>query len=200
MNLLSKTTLRKLVLEKRDAVAVDTRKKWDEEVLKRIINNESYINSSSIFTFVSFGSEVNTHQIINLALNDNKIIYVPKIKSKEKGIEIFRINSLSDLKPGYFGILEPSENCSAADSRDIDLILMPGVAFDRQGGRLGYGAGFYDRFLTKMNKKITKIALAYQLQVVDSVPTESSDVRIDGIITNEEFMTTNWKYVQKANM
>lgn len=200
MNLLSKTTLRKLVLEKRDAVAVDTRKKWDEEVIKRIIHSEFYINSSSIFTFVSFGSEVNTHQIINLALNDNKIIYVPKIKSKEKGIEIFRINSLSDLKPGYFGILEPSENCSAADSSDIDLILMPGVAFDRQGGRLGYGAGFYDRFLTKMNKKITKIALAYQLQVVDSVPMESSDVRIDGIITNEEFMTTNWKYVQKANM
>ncbi|KZL92780.1 5-formyltetrahydrofolate cyclo-ligase [Clostridium magnum] len=191
MDLLSKTTFRKLVLEKRDAVAMDTRKKWDEEVFKRIIHNEFYINSNIIFTFVSFGSEVNTHQIINLALNDNKIIYVPKIKSKEKGIEIFRINSLSDLRPGYFDILEPSENCSAADSRDIDLILMPGVAFDRQGGRLGYGAGFYDRFLTKMSKKVSKIALAYQLQVVNSVPMESSDVRIDGIITNEELITIN---------
>lgn len=188
MDLLSKTTLRKLVLEKRDAVDINTRKKWDEEVFKRIINNESYINSNIIFTFVSFGSEVNTHQIISLALNDNKIIYVPKIKSKEKGIEIFRINSLSDLKTGYLGILEPSQNCSAADSSDIDLILMPGVAFDRQGGRLGYGAGFYDRFLTKMSKRVEKIALAYQFQVVDSVPMENSDVRIDGIITNDSFI------------
>lgn len=188
MDLLSKRTLRKLILEKRDAVAMSTRKKWDEEVFKRIIHNEFYINSNIIFTFVSFGSEVNTHQIINLALNDNKIIYVPKIKSKEKGIEIFRINSLSDLKTGYFGILEPSENCSAANSSNIDLILMPGVAFDRQGGRLGYGAGFYDGFLTKMSKNVAKVALAYQLQVVDTVPMESSDIRIDGIITNDSFI------------
>lgn len=68
---------------------------------------------------------------------------------------------------------------------------MPGVAFYRQGGRLGYGAGFYDRFLTKMSKGVEKIALAYQLQVVDSVPMESSDVRIDVIITNDSFILTS---------
>ncbi|WP_082831902.1 5-formyltetrahydrofolate cyclo-ligase [Clostridium magnum] len=68
------------------------------------------------------------------------------------------------------------------------LYSCPALAFDRQGGRLGYGAGFYDRFLTKMSKRVEKIALAYQLQVVDSVPMESSDVRIDGIITNDSFI------------
>ena len=140
------------------------------------------------FTFVSFGGEVNTHQIINRAISDGKIICVPKIQSKITGIEIFKINSLAELKSGYYGILEPLEKCPKVDSKNIDLIIMPGVAFDRQGGRIGYGAGFYDRFLSEMNRKVNKIALAYNLQVLDEVPVTELDVLIDGIITEEEII------------
>jgi 5-formyltetrahydrofolate cyclo-ligase len=188
MALYTKEYLRKSIIQKRDAVDTKTRNEWDKGIFKRFINSEFYKNSHVLFIFVSFGSEVHTHEIINCALNDCKTVYVPKITSKQIGMEIYRISSMSDLKPGYFGILEPLESCPTGDIKDIELIIMPGVAFDRQGGRVGYGAAFYDRFLFKMNRKIDKIALAYQLQVVDRVPMDESDVRIDGIITNEELI------------
>ncbi|ETJ29112.1 5-formyltetrahydrofolate cyclo-ligase, partial [human gut metagenome] len=87
-----------------DSITIDIKKEWDECILKKLIDSKSYKDSLVLFTFVSFGSEVDTHKIISYALNDGKIVYVPKIKSKDKGIEIFRINTLSDLKPGYFNI------------------------------------------------------------------------------------------------
>ena len=82
--------------------------------------------------------------------------------------------------------LEPLEKCPKIDSKNIDLIIMPGVAFDRHGGRIGYGAGFYDRFLNKMNRKVDKIAIDYNFQVLDEVPMNELDEPIDGIITEEE--------------
>jgi 5-formyltetrahydrofolate cyclo-ligase len=185
----NKVYIRKSVIEKRDSITIDIKKEWDERILKKLIDNKSYKDSLVLFTFVSFGSEVDTHKIISCALNDGKIVYAPKIKSKDKGIEIFRINTLSDLKPGYFNILEPLENCPVGNIKDIDLILMPGIAFDRNGGRIGYGARFYDRFLTNINSDVTKLALAYQFQVLDEVPITEFDVKIDGIISNKELIT-----------
>lgn len=180
-----KNVIRKKMIEYRDSLDNDIRKKWDANIFNNLINSCFYKEADSIFTFVSFKSEVNTHKIIEHALKQRKTIYVPKIESKEKGMEIFKITKFEDLKKGYFGILEPTEGCTNGKSSDIDLILMPGVAFDRHGGRIGYGAGFYDRFLSSMKKKVDKIALAYKFQVLDEVPMEDKDVRIDGIITEE---------------
>jgi len=185
----NKVYIRKSVIEKRDSITIDIKKEWDERILKKLIDNKSYKDSLVLFTFVSFGSEVDTQKIISYALNDGKIVYVPKIKSKDKGIEIFTINTLSNLKPGYFNILEPLENCPVGNIKDIDLILMPGIAFDRNGGRIGYGAEFYDRFLTSINSDVPKLALAYQFQILDEVPITEFDVKIDGIISNKELIT-----------
>jgi 5-formyltetrahydrofolate cyclo-ligase len=185
MDLQNKKDIRNFILEKREKVDPDIRKEWDKIIFSNLINSDFYKNASVIFAFVSFKSEVETHQIIKQALKDSKIIYVPKIRSREKGMEIFKIDSLDELKTGYFGILEPQESCPAAGSSTIDLILMPGVAFDRQGGRLGYGRGYYDSFLRKMNKRVDKIALAYDFQILDKVPMDEFDVKIDGFITNE---------------
>lgn len=185
----NKVYIRKSVIEKRDSITIDIKKEWDERILKKLIDSKSYKDSLVLFTFVSFGSEVDTHKIISYALNDGKIVYVPKIKSKDKGIEIFRINTLSDLKPGYFNILEPLENCPVGNIKDIDLILIPGIAFDRNGGRIGYGAGFYDRFLTNINSAVPKLALAYQFQILDEVPMTELDVKVGGIISNKELIT-----------
>lgn len=185
----NKVYIRKSVIEKRDSITIDIKKEWDECILKKLIDSKSYKDSLVLFTFVSFGSEVDTHKIISYALNDGKIVYVPKIKSKDKGIEIFRINTLSDLKPGYFNILEPLENCPVGNIKDIDLILIPGIAFDRNGGRIGYGAGFYDRFLTNINSAVPKLALAYQFQILGEVPMTELDVKVGGIISNKELIT-----------
>lgn len=186
MDLQTKKEIRKYIIEKREVIEYSIRKEWDRIIFNKLVNNELYKNAKVIFTFVSYKSEVGTHQIIKHAIMDKKIICVPKIRSKEKGIEIFRINSMSELSVGYYGILEPLDNCPAVSSEDLDLILMPGAAFDRQGGRVGYGMGYYDRFLTNMKDCVDKIALAYDFQVLDRVPMEERDVRINGIITNEE--------------
>jgi len=185
----NKVYIRKSIIEKRDSIITDIKNEWDQSILEELIDSKFYKYSLVLFIFVSFGSEVDTHKIISCALNDGKIVYVPKIKSKDKGIEIFRINTLSDLKLGYFNILEPLENCPVGNIKDIDLILIPGIAFDRNGGRIGYGAGFYDRFLTNINSAVPKLALAYQFKVLDEVPITEFDVRIDGIISNKELIT-----------
>ncbi|MBC8062338.1 MAG: 5-formyltetrahydrofolate cyclo-ligase [Clostridiaceae bacterium] len=188
MDLRDKNNIRSFILEQREKVNNDIRKQWDEGIMIQLLESEFYKKSRVIFVFVSFKSEVNTHKIIEHALKHSKIIYVPKIKSKENVMEIFQINSLKDLKTGYFNILEPEESCLAADSNNIDLILMPGVAFDRLGGRVGYGRGFYDEFLRKMDKSVDKIALAYDFQILDKVPMDEFDVKIDGIVTNREII------------
>lgn len=188
MDLQTKKEIRKFIIEKRETIDYGTRIEWDSNIFNKLINSEFYKNARVIFAFVSFKSEVDTHQIINRAIMDKKIICVPKIKSRDKEIEIYKINSLSDLSKGYYGILEPSDNCPTIDSNNIDLILMPGSAFDRKGGRVGYGMGYYDRFLVKMDRDVDKIALAYDFQVLDKVPMEERDIRINGIITNKEFI------------
>ncbi|MDP4089106.1 MAG: 5-formyltetrahydrofolate cyclo-ligase [Bacillota bacterium] len=189
MNPEAKKELRQFIVRKRDEVAPALRQEWDNIIFDRLIDSEYYKRAEMIFTFVSFKSEVDTHRIIKRALEDKKIVCIPKIKSKEKGIELYRINGMDELKPGYFGILEPVESCPAVEAAAFDLILMPGVAFDRKGGRLGYGRGYYDRFLSKLDSESDKIALAYHFQLLDSVPVDIWDVLVDGIITEEEFIS-----------
>jgi 5-formyltetrahydrofolate cyclo-ligase len=191
MNIGEKDSIRKQIIEHRDSIDINTKNQWDANIFNSLIKSEWYKKANTIFAFVSFKSETDTHKIIKYAIQDKKTICVPRIKSKQKGIEIFKIDSFYQLEKGYFGILEPIESCLAVDSKDIDLILMPGVAFDRQGGRLGYGAGFYDRFLSNMNNNVDKIAVAYHFQVLDNIPMDEHDVRINGIVTEEEIIRIN---------
>ncbi|MBL4937123.1 5-formyltetrahydrofolate cyclo-ligase [Clostridium sp. YIM B02515] len=190
---MEKSEIRKKILEQRESIDSDIRSKWDESIFKRLITSELYKRANTIFTFVSFKSEVDTHMIINDAISNHKTICVPKINSKQEGIKLYKIDSFNQLKKGYFGILEPIESCQQVDKNSLDLILMPGVAFDRYGGRVGYGAAFYDRFISNMNKHVDKIALAYHFQVLDSVPMNEHDIRIDGIITEKENISTAFK-------
>ncbi len=178
-----KTLIRKFLLERRGQINQDQKDSMDEKIFKNFTKSLFYKNAETIFIFVSFGSEVDTKRIIEKALEDGKIICVPKIKSKKIGMEIFKINSLDDLKEGYFGILEPVDESEKMSGEDLDLIIVPGVGFDRNGYRLGYGGGFYDRFFQDLTKKIPKIALGYDIQVVDELIVEEHDEKIDGLIT-----------------
>lgn len=188
MDLKNKKDIRRVILEQRDKLESDIKAELDKKIFSELIKSEAYKNASVIFVFVSFKSEVDTHEIIKQALKDSKTICVPRINTKEREMETFKINSLEELKEGYYGILEPGEDCPAVNGNNIDLVLMPGAVFDRQGGRIGYGGGFYDRFLSRMNKKVDKIALAYDFQILDRVPMDEFDVRVDGIVTNEGYI------------
>lgn len=131
--------------------------------------------------FVSFGSEVHTHDMIKEALK-SKTVIVPKVVHHE--IEPSVIIDFDNLVPsGKFKIPEPIEAMKIA-YKNIDLILVPGIAFDKEGHRIGYGFGYYDRFLRRVPKAI-KIGLAFDLQIVDKIPREMHDVPVDLIVTEE---------------
>ena len=131
--------------------------------------------------FVSFNNEVDTHEMIRSALK-NKTVIIPKVIHHE--IEPSIIIDFDNLMPsGRFNVPEPIEIMKMA-YKNIDLVLVPGIAFDREGYRLGYGFGFYDKFLKKVPKAV-KIGLAFDFQIVDQVPREEHDVPVDFIVTEE---------------
>lgn len=181
---MDKKELRKRMLQLRDEQRPSDRALWDDIIFSKFTGGSDYREAKVIFIFVSFRSEVDTHRIIRKALEDGKVVGVPKVASKAEGMKVFRIDRMEDLEAGYFGVLEPKEGCPEIPSGDIDLIVMPGAAFDREGGRMGYGQGFYDRYIAEAGREIRKVALAYRMQVMDKVPMDENDMRVDDIITN----------------
>lgn len=178
-----KDEIRNNIYYKRRLLSKNMKKTLDEKIFHKVIQSDAYIKSETIFIYVSFDGEVDTHEIIKYALRHGKKICVPKILSKEEGMSAVIISSFEELKLSKYKILEPENFNKKVDETVIDLVLMPGVAFDEHGGRIGYGGAFYDRFLRKTRENTLKIALAYDFQILDQVPMEEHDAKIHGIIT-----------------
>lgn len=161
-----------------------------QKIQELLLEQEKYKNSDELFCYVSYNKEVSTMKIINTALEDNKKIAVPKVI--EKGMmEFYYINSMNQLREGTYGILEPGPECIKAIPyyKSSILFIVPGLAFDREGRRLGYGGGFYDRYLNKHSNYIKNIiAMAFQFQIIEKIPAEEYDFKINEIITNTEII------------
>ncbi|MBW6410463.1 5-formyltetrahydrofolate cyclo-ligase [Clostridium weizhouense] len=181
-----KRELRKRILKIRDKISLDNKIKFDKIIYNKFLQSKFYLQSKNIFIYVSYNSEIDTKNIIKKALEDKKNIYVPRTNYKTKVMEAVKILSLENLIEDKYGILEPTEDESAENPNKFDLIIMPGVAFDKYGGRMGYGAGYYDRYLEKISKPLNKVALAYNFQVINKVPTDIHDIPIEYIITERE--------------
>ena len=178
---MSKKSLRKIMREKRKLMDKSEKNILDKNLREKLFETEEYKNSKVIFVYVSTEEEINTTEIIKRAFVDGKVVTVPKVM-KNGEMRALKINSLDELKVGYFNILEPSE--SAEDLSDIvDLVIVPGLAFDKENKRLGYGGGFYDRFFEKY-KECFKISLCYDYQFVETVYPEKYDISVDRIISN----------------
>jgi 5-formyltetrahydrofolate cyclo-ligase len=179
-----KNQLKEAILEKRNSLVKKEIIEKSKKVENILFNLEKYKNSKVIMFFVSFNSEVHTHDMINQAFK-NKIVVVPKVVHKE--IEPSVIIDFDNLiSSNNLGILEPIEEMKIA-YKNIDLILVPGIVFDKEGHRIGYGLGYYDKFLRKVPKAI-KIGLAFDFQVVDKLPREMHDVPVDFIVTEERII------------
>lgn len=179
-----KEGLRREVLGRRSSISAEEIREKSDRILEQLISMEEFQEAEEIFTFVSFGTEVNTHSLIHLSIELGKRVFVPRVMEKGR-IEFFQFESFEKLVPSKFGILEPMNDLigEIAGKRN-QLMVMPGVAFDRDGHRLGYGGGFYDRYLSRNSHcQIPKFALCYDLQLVASVPVEEFDQVVDRIIT-----------------
>ncbi len=184
-----KKTVRKQILSLRDSLSENERKRGDVLVTEKILGHQWYYGAEYLLLFASYGSEIDTFLILEDSLIKGKKVYFPKIVGKE--MHFYRINSPQDLKEGFKGILEPSGNteCFIPEFRDPKLsdienktlMIMPGVAFDRNRRRIGYGGGFYDRYLSD-KPWIHTIAIGYKCQMLEEIPTDETDIRPGQII------------------
>lgn len=188
-----KKALRKEILTRRKNIDAAEKEEMDKKILNRFFESKYYKEAKNIFIYISYDSEINTREIINKAFKDGKKIYVPRTEFETRLMDAVEITSFDNLIKSSYGILEPSMEVLQVNPNKLDLIVVPGVAFDRNGGRMGYGAGFYDRYFKKINKdnikRIVKLALAYDFQVLEKVPMSVQDVPVDFIITEKEFIS-----------
>ncbi|MBQ2099730.1 MAG: 5-formyltetrahydrofolate cyclo-ligase [Lachnospiraceae bacterium] len=181
-----KKTLRKELLARRDALTGAEQERAKVLITERIIGHQWFYLSNVILGFVSYGSEICTLEILEEALKKGKKVYVPKIErdgqSDEGTMEFYSIRNLEELKEGYKGILEPDGSSEKyvydADEAKETLILVPGVGFDPYRNRMGYGKGFYDRFLAdKEELQIRSIGIGHVCQRVDEIPMDENDIK-----------------------
>ena len=177
---IQKSALRKHLLEKRDATSAELRDIVSEKIHENLKKISSYTNSQNIACYFPIGSEVDTHDIMLNILEQGKNLLLPKIVNDN--IEFYIVPNLETLEKGSFEIMEPKSSCDKAEK--IDCVLIPTVGASKLGVRLGYGKGYYDRFLSSTDA--VKISLTYSKQIVKSIPSNSHDVKMDWIVTEDE--------------
>lgn len=184
-----KSRIRRDVLRKRDGIAASERERRDILIGERIFSLPEFREARVVFYFASFRSEVSTLSQIKEALRMGKKIVLPRVDPRLKVLKLYEIKDVGELSPGCMGIPEPAvpeERRREID--DVDLVIMPGAAFDVRGNRIGYGGGYYDKLLSGMKKDAPLIAVAYEEQVVDRVPVEPHDIRVDMIVTDRRLI------------
>ena len=185
---MEKKLVRKEILNMRNNMSNEKRILKDKLIYNLFINSDLYKKAKDIFIYVSFGSEVNTHEIIKKAIIDKKNIYVPKIDMKKKEMIAVKIHSITELNVNNYGILEPINVDKDKIANDFDIIVMPGVAFDENGNRIGYGGGYYDKYLEKNIFKAKKVALAYEEQILERIESDFHDIKVDFIINTKKII------------
>ncbi|MER3446916.1 MAG: 5-formyltetrahydrofolate cyclo-ligase [Candidatus Dadabacteria bacterium] len=175
-----KRSIRCDLLSKRLSLSIEEVDKASKEITENLLRLWCFRNARSVALYFAIRNEVKTDDIFRRAKELHKEIYFPCVY--DCLLEFRKVDDLNELEPGSFGIPEPSRNSARASIMGIDLIIIPGLAFDRFGGRLGYGGGYYDRALFKTDKK-RRIGLAYNFQVLDSIPMETGDEKVGLVIT-----------------
>ena len=182
-----KDNLRKSMLSKRKSMEIEDVTAFSDKIIGKIMELPEFIHSQNIMLYLSFNNEVNTYSLVKWCLDNNKTVIAPYCIQCNKEIVPYKITNLeNDLIKSTFGVMEPKQDLlEKVNIEDIDLILVPGVAFDEHCNRIGFGAGYYDRFLCKKPKDTPTIGLAYDYQIIDKIPTDEYDVPLDFIITEK---------------
>ncbi|MBR2189770.1 MAG: 5-formyltetrahydrofolate cyclo-ligase [Eubacterium sp.] len=179
MEHMTKEQYRKLIRERRGQAAPSDLVRDSEIIFRKIRETNAYLLTSSVYCYVDYNNEVQTRTFIAQAISDGKQVAVPRVEGDH--ISFYYIESLRQLVPGKMGILEPKKGTEGARSANA-LVIMPGVAFDTRCNRIGYGAGYYDKFLKAEPTHVT-IAAAFDFQVFDEVPHDDLDIRPQWLFT-----------------
>jgi 5-formyltetrahydrofolate cyclo-ligase len=182
----AKREMRERVRAMRDAMAPDVRALASRACVNALTAMPMYQGADVILTYMSFGSEIDTHALLDRMIADGKTVLAPRIDRESNALALHRVQSPKTMVQGVWGIVQPTPSAEQRPIADVDLAILPGLAFDRKGGRLGYGAGYYDRLLAHASPAMPRIAMAFDCQLVEQVPFAPHDMSVDLLITPTE--------------
>lgn len=185
---MNKDTIRQEYLNKRKEALAHLRYEQKQKIYSHLRQIPEYEKAKTVMAYFSRGSEVPTKNLILELLNGEKEIALPRTNVQDKAITPYLITSLDDLEASSFGIMEPKPSCKICPMEKIGIVLVPGIAFDEKGGRLGYGLGFYDRFLA--SSKLKTAGLCTDAQIAPPLPLEPHDVPMDYIVSELRLIKT----------
>ena len=157
---------------------------------KRLFDFANFLEANIALLYMSHNNEVGTREIIKRCFDYTKIVALPAFDKEKHEIILKKVDNLdTDLMPGPRGVLEPiTGRCKTVPIASIDIAIIPGIAFDEKGGRIGSGDGYYDRLIPRLSITTRKVALAFECQIVQQVPMESHDKHVDIIITEKRII------------
>jgi 5-formyltetrahydrofolate cyclo-ligase len=185
--LLNSHDLRQEKLALRDALSEEIRRTKSNEMVQNLEAVSCYRRAESILYFVNFRSEIITASAIQHGLDRGVLVSLPLTVTKPPSLIIYKITSLrDDLQLGYCDIPEPDpKKCQKIDPAKLDIVIVPGSVFDQRGGRMGYGGGYYDRFLADFAPQATRIGVCFELQMAEKIPLQPHDQLLDFIVTED---------------
>ncbi|MBO8171656.1 MAG: 5-formyltetrahydrofolate cyclo-ligase [Bacillaceae bacterium] len=190
--LADKREIRRKILALRGNLTEDERNQKSDCIVQRLIGWELYQQAKTLAVFISFGDEADLSALIDHAVENEKEVLIPRVVDRKNGqLRFYRFTGWDQLETGAYGIREPDpKQAEAGRIEELDLIITPGVAFDRTGSRLGYGGGYYDRFFASLSRECREMppraGVGFELQIVDQIPVESFDVRLTHLVTEKE--------------
>lgn len=190
----AKAAVRSRMKTQRRTLASEEKVQLDEKILenlKFLLDNESLPAEypiRSVYCYVSYGKEADTRRFLTALWEQQVAVAVPRVEGER--MQFYRVNGMEDLTPGCMGIPEPVEGCPKAED-DRALVITPGLAFSRQGDRIGYGGGYYDRFFAEEPQHL-RVGIAYPFQIMDTLPAENTDRRIQMIVSSDGIFHTRW--------
>ncbi len=179
----TKKEIRKRILARRGELPKEVWESATSDITRKVTEEAAFKEAQTLYCYVDYRGEVGTRKLMQEAWVRGKTVAVPKVEGKT--MQFYQIDNLRELKPGAYGILEPEgvrERLKVPDAAKKEVLIMPGSAFDTDGGRIGYGGGFYDRYM-EMYPFLTAIAVAFDIQIVDHIPVEETDRKPDILIT-----------------
>ena len=180
----AKRAMRARILAARDQLSATASGRASQAICAALAARSDFQDAHVVLLTLPFGSEWDTTPLVGSALGQHKTVALPRANLATRTLDLCAVTDvMSDVAPGYRGIREPLRRCPLIDPATIDWVLVPGLAFDPEGRRLGYGGGFYDRLLPSLAPAAPRIAGAFELQIVDSVPANRHDLPIDAIVT-----------------
>jgi 5-formyltetrahydrofolate cyclo-ligase len=186
----AKRALRTRVLSARDQMAATVRAEATRAIVTRLAARADFQAAPTLLLTLPFGSEWDTALLLAFALGRKKVVALPRVNLATRMLDLCTVTDLArDVAPGYRGIREPLAHCMRIDPAAIGWVLVPGVAFDRDGKRLGYGGGFYDRLLPLLAPDAATVAGAFELQIVDDIPSAAHDLTVGAIVTEERTLS-----------